>query len=243
MKILSLLALFALLSCQNPETDAPKAKRFKTILISAEGSIDVKPNMASFSVSILSERKTIAASRQNLADQQKILMDILKEFGIEDNDIQTGYISLRKHNSWLNGSNVFIGYKSRIETEINLNDLSIIDKLYSRIFEMDGLDPSGLNFSHNNLDSLAEVAYQRALESANSTTEKLLQKMKENEMEIIRVGNSGLSSKSEAAIMGLPGEIARRDYSYKEYKENNGIEISKGMIEISRSLTVEYKIK
>lgn len=241
-KILSFILVFGLLSCQPQTSGTKNSERYKTILIAASGEIELAPNMASFSVDISCEKKKMSDSRQGLAERQKVLLDILKEFEIEDSNIQTGYINFRKNYKWVNSSNVFIGYLSSISTNVTLKDISKIDDLYSRIMEEEVLDPRTINFSHTNLDSIGKVAYQIALENANSTVDQIMEKMDEDEKQILRIGNIGLPQigQDENTIVGLSGELARREYKYKDFDK---IQISKGSIQISKNLTVEYKIK
>lgn len=239
-KILPLLFVFGFLSCQPDNTDNTNPQRYKTILIAADGAINAEPNMASFSVGISCEKKKMSDSRQGLAERQKVLLDILKEFGIADSDIQTGYISFRKNYKWVNSSNIFIGYVSQISTSVTLRDISKIDNLYSRIFEEDVLDPRAINFSHSNLDSIGKVAYQVALKNANSTVDQLLEKMEESEKEILRIGNSGLPAQGDYILNDDDNE--NKNELRKNYSKAK-IQISNGSLWVSKNLTVEYKIK
>lgn len=241
-KTLSLFALFGLSSCQVSSTEAPQQERYKTILIAADGIVDVEPNMASFSVSISAEKKKMADSRQLLAERQAVLLEILKEFEIEESEIQTGYISFRKNYKWVNASNIFIGYISSLSTSITLKDISKIDELYARLFEVDYLNPSSISFSHGDLESYGKEAYQEALKNANSTVDKILEEMDESEKEILRIGNAGLPQIGENhPIVGLSGEIVRKQtFEYDDYKQK--IEISNGSLRVTKNLSVEYKI-
>ncbi len=235
-KILSPLFLFGLMSCQVTSTDTPPQERYKTILIAADGVVDIEPNMASFSVGISSEKKKMADSRQLLAERQKVLLGILEEFGIADSDIQTGYISFRKNYKWVNNSKIFIGYISSLSTSITLKDISKIDDLYARLFEVEYLNPSSISFSHSDMESIREEAYQAALKNANSTVDKIMEELDESEKEILRIGNAGLPQ------MGGVGFAIEQKNELRGNVRKSKIQISNGTLQVSKNLSVEYKI-
>lgn len=240
--LLSLIVLFSISSCQNHKSQGGTKKHQKTILISANAIIELEPDMASFRVSLNSEKKKMADSRQALADKQKLLLDILNEFEIDEKDIQTGHISFRKNYSWIRNTQVFKGYISSLSTNICLRDISKLEDLYARIFEEEQMDPSGIQFSHSKMDSIGDIAYQKALENANSTVAKILEKMEESEFEILRVGNNGLGQILDSSMDYTERKLEAL-YENNARSNANNIQISNGSISISKNLSVEYKIK
>jgi uncharacterized protein YggE len=237
--IVALISLFLLASCQNQS--APSSKNFKAIMLKSGGLVTVSPDMASFRIELECLDASLMKSKECLAEKSKELMAKLLAFGVKKEDIQTSAVSMNKSYKWMNGNQVFEGYKTSTSVNLSVRDLNKLEALYSDLLENKNLQVNGLSYSHSKQDSLENEAYLKALENSNALSEQLLKKLPESKKEILKIGNVELSSSIQTSD---DMENLRGNYNYKslEVSENSNISISTGNIAIHATLYVEYRV-
>lgn len=236
-KLLPLLAVITLLSCQNNPAVAPS--KFKTMMLRSSGQVEVLPDMATFSINLNCLSKSAKSSKQCLVEKSNALHDQLLAFGIDEKDLLTTSVDLRKSYRWQNGTNVFEGYSSSSSLHVTVRNLDKLDEIYTELLEIRNLDLRGLQYSHTALDSLNNVAYQNALENANVLSDKLLEKLPETKKEVLKVGNVELSS----SLPNNQNEYKAEEMGYNANVRKSNVSISTGTVLVHATLYVEYQIK
>ncbi len=234
-KLIGIFSFLTLLSCQNTSTVEPS--KFKTIMIKSIGELETLPDMATFQIDLTCLDKSIKTSKKCLVSKSNELIDKLKSFGINKDDILTTSINMNKSYTWRNNSNVFEGYRSSTSVFVTLRNIEKLDEIYTELLENRNLDLGGLNYSHSRLDSLKNEAYVNALDKSEILVDKFLERLPETKKEILKIGNVEIST-------SLP-EPNESKYVEAEvaFSRNKSVAISKGTVRVTATLFVEYQIK
>lgn len=228
--VLFLVAIFA--SCQTTTTD----RSFKTIMIRATGEVETVPDEAKFHISLNCLESTVKASKACLVTKSNELISRLQSLGVSKSDILTTSVDLNKSYTWRNNSNVFDGYNSSTTLIITVKNIDTLDEIYTELLENRNLELGGLTYSHSKIDSLENEAYAKALAKSGLLADKLLDKLPENEKEVLKIGNVEISS-------SMP-EMTQDAYKTEQARpvSAQNIAMNAGMVKINATLYVEYRI-
>lgn len=241
MKYFTLLLYCFMLTACTDQQHITKTK-FKTLMLRSSGEVEALPNMASFSISLSCLKSNINSSKNCLVEKSNELTERLIGFGISKEDILTTAVNMRKSYSWVKNSSVFNGYSSSTNLYVTIKNIDNLDEVYTELLENRNLTISGLQYSHNQLDSLEHEAYLNALKNAETLGNKLLKQLPEKQLEILKVGNVQLSS-------SLPESIENDDYIMKDemielaQESKRYLAINKGTISVNATLFVEFQLK
>lgn len=227
-----------MVGCGSPDHDEQKA--FKTMMLRVSGEVETLPNEASFRVSLNCLKPSIKASKNCLVDKSAKLTEKLLSFGIDEKDLLTTAVNLRKSYDWVRNSNVFKGYNSSTEIYVTVKDLDKLGNIYAELLENSDLSIGSLSYTHTSLDSLENEAYVTALRNSRILAEKLLAELQGSDLEILKIGNVEISS-------SLPDEsYYKEEKMYENYEfveKNKGVSINTGTVRVVASLYVEYLVE
>lgn len=237
-QIIGILSLMLVIGCQSSST--PVSSKYKTVMIKSCGEVETLPNIATFQVNLSCLEKSITASKNCIVEKSNEMNKQLLAYGIQKDDLLTTAVNLNKSYTWQNGSRVFEGYKSSTTVFVTVRNIEKLDEIYTGLLENEHVDLGGLNYSHSKLDSLKNEAYIDALEKASILTDKLLEKLPEENKEILKIGNVEISSS-----MPEPNANQYNSEMIVSSREANSpsISINKGTVIVNATLFVEYQIK
>ncbi len=236
-KLLAIGFLLAIVGCQRSAGVDPS---FKTIMIKSVGEIETVPNEATFQISLYCLDRSVKISKNCLVLKSNELTAKLQSMGIKKEDILTTSVTMDKSYTWRNNSNVFDGYRSATSLIVKVKNIETLDEIYTELLENRNLEIGGLSYSHSQIDSLKNEAYAQALKKSGILADKLLEKLPEDEKEVLKIGNVEITSS-----MPKTGRF-ERDGAMEEATAvvaNQSIGISTGTIRIDATLYVEYQIK
>ena len=237
--IIYLIIALIFQSCNSGNQPVEKSG-IKTMLIKSNGEVSVQPDEAMIIIHLECINKNIKIAKECLIDKSEKLNKSILDFGIKQEDILTTSINQSKEYRWINNSSIFVGYKSSMTTKLTIRDLKILEELYTELLLNENISVGNLSYSHSNIDSLNNVAYQKALENANNIADQLLLKMKESEKEIIRIGNMNLPSVQDNSVYGYDKTA---NFEIKELgADKSRIRINSGTMYANKTLIVEYNI-
>jgi len=237
-KILGFLAFTLLIGCQQPKTF--KTQKFKTMMIRADGMVETKPDLASFSVDLNCLKKSVKSSTACLVEKSNTLNDKLLSFGIDQDDILTTSVNRNKSYAWIKNKSVFQGYNSSTILHVTVRDINKLDDIYTELLENQNLNLGYLRYSHSMVDSLSNKAYVKALKNANNLAQKLLAELPEDEKEILKIGNVKITSSTPQDLNKYEDDMVIKEVVGNK---NKSISISKGTVVVNATLFVEFQIK
>lgn len=169
-----LLSVFLIASCHSPSDK-------KQINVTGHARLKIVPDMVELSLRAENVRMAMKdAVSQTQADVNEI-MAVCRKYVSDPADIKVSSISTNKSYRYTgNGTEVFDGYSAAQVLEVNLRDISSIEKfteelLATRISRIDNI-----RYNHTRADSIMREVNLLALEDARKTAEKMCGKMNVN---------------------------------------------------------------
>lgn len=243
MKLFSVLAVvLTVIAC----SDNHPPTRIKTMHLKSAGTVQYLPNEAYLSLHISCLDKDITASKDCLLKQAEELKSLIKGCKISDEDVYTNAVRQSKSYSWKHSSQVFEGYSSNMSLDLKISNIKLLDTLYPTLLTKEDVNIGYLSFSHSNIDSLNNVAYQNAVSNANRDADNLLSKMKERHKEVLKIGNVSLpKGHLYQESKGLYENSLDKEYDGYAMKAegNSTLSVTPGTYTISKSIFVEFSIK
>ncbi len=150
----------------------PESQR-DTIAISAEGKVTALPDIASISVGVMTEKKSVAeAQKENTAKMNAIIAKV-KEFGVADEDIKTTNYSIYPQYDWIDNRQVERGFQVTQNVGVKVRDLSKIGDVLAAVGELGANQVGGVTFDIDEPEELRQQARLKGLEAAKSKAQAL----------------------------------------------------------------------
>ena len=170
---LFLLALIANYSVTVYQKVASTQKEKDTITISATGEIDAKPDLATASISVMTEGKDPKTVQdQNTAKINRVT-DFIKKIGVKDEDVTTQNYNLYPKYDYTDGEQRVIGYTLYQTVVLKLRDLGKVGEVMKGVVENGANTIDSLIFSIDDPNTLKQEARKKALENAKAKAQEL----------------------------------------------------------------------
>jgi uncharacterized protein len=145
--------------------------------VSGEGKVSAVPDIASLSLGVEVQKKTLTEAQQQAATSMSAVMSVLKSNNVADVDIQTQEYSITpvwQYNS-NNGSQTLIGYKVDNNIIAKIRNLNNVGKIIDAAATAAGNDIriNGISFSIDNTASLNKQARDLALKDAMAKAQQI----------------------------------------------------------------------
>jgi len=234
--LLVLLSIFLLvLTISEGLEIKDKLKSKETITFSGEGKSTGVPDIASITLSVLTEKMT---AKETMTENAKIANEVIKfvkEAGIDEKDVKTQSFTLSPRYDWVEGKRIFRGYQLISTLAVKIRDLEKISDIIDGAVSRGANQVGDIQFVIDDPEKLKEEARNKAIESA-----------KEKAQSIAKATGLKLGK-----IVSFSEAVAPLEYPspyYLEMKEEAAggrisPEIEKGSqeIEVNVSLTFELK--
>lgn len=199
-----------------------------TINVRGEGEVLAKPDIGTFSFSVMAEADDAAGAQTSSAEKTNAILDHLKGSGVEEKDIKTSSYSLNPRYRYENVScpagsycppsnPVIDGYEVTQSVTVKVRNLDAAGDLISGVGERGATNISGLSFTIDDESNLKAEARAAAIADAQEKAEiladelgvKLVRVMGYYEEEGYRPydsygGDAMMSVRSEAATPSFP---------------------------------------
>lgn len=146
------------------------------VSVIGKGEISIKPDVASFTYTVLEEGKTAGEAQDKATTKSNAAIKALKDAGIEDKDIKTvGYNIFPKYEytssvctkfSCPPSRSIISGYEVSQSVEVKVRDIEKAGDILALIGGLNVSSVSGLNFVVDDMDALkAEVRKQAIIDA------------------------------------------------------------------------------
>lgn len=168
--ILAVVLMASPLALKAETGDSATAQLKRTLTLSAVGSIDTKPDMASISTGIETEAVKARDALDDNNDIMAKMMKSLKEGGLEDQDIATTQFSVQpRYRHFKNGRPAkVIGYRVTNSLRITARNLNDLGSILDRLVTLGSNRISGIQFGIRNPDKTLDEARKEAMKKAIS---------------------------------------------------------------------------
>lgn len=150
----------------------PESQR-DTIAIAAEGKVTARPDIASISAGVMTEKKTVVeAQKENTAKMNAIIAKI-RSFGVSDDDVKTTNYSIYPQYDWVNNRQVERGFQVSQNVEVKVRDLAKIGDILAAVGELGANQVGGVTFTIDEPEELRQQARLKGLEAAKKKAQAL----------------------------------------------------------------------
>ena len=154
-----------------------------TISVRGEGEIMARPDIGTFSFSVMAEGNDATTAQNDSATKINAIMDYLRGAGVEEKDIKTSGYSLNPKyryvatgcpvGSYCPGNQVIDGYEVSQTVTVKVRDLSKSGDLITGAGENGATNISGLSFTIDDESNLKAQAREDAIADAKEKAEAL----------------------------------------------------------------------
>ncbi|MEI6222455.1 MAG: SIMPL domain-containing protein [bacterium] len=154
-------------------TIRPSAKDTEKLTISAEGKVNAQPDIAIFSVGVLTE----GADSKKVKDENSVKVNAIlakiAAMGVDKKDLQTQQLNLQPKYDWGSGKSTLVGYTLQQNIEVTVRDISKAGDIFSEAANLGGNSMGNIRYEFSNIDDLKQQARKVALDNAKAKAEDL----------------------------------------------------------------------
>ena len=229
---------FALNTLQSTST----AKQFS---VSGEGSASVRPDVALFSATVVTQSENIETAQDENAEKSEAAISFLKESGVEEKDIRTSGYNIYPQYQYFDNPTCFaepcpvprapriVSYEVRHTVEVKARDLEMVDDLLDGVVGAGANEIGSIQFTVDDAEAVLEDARAEAITNAKNKAEALADEL--------GVSLGGVASFSEVTG-GVPVAFdSVRNQSGGGY--GGGGPVQAGEQEITVNVTVTYNFR
>jgi len=232
MNYIFLFIAILLFSC-----DSTEKQETKSIKVSGEGKIRVKPDKVILTLNVSFTRPRMADAVRMTQTTIDSVVSILEKYASTENDIKTSSISANKAYEYRGNREVFIGYQASQSIDFDLNDIQQFTTLTGRLLETEISSISNIQFGHSKADSLFREADLLAYDDAYKSAQKLCARAD------VTLGTLLYISNTEHANNQYEGNYyGSAINTYNKAYGGRGFKISPEVLEFSRTIVSEYSI-
>ena len=176
LKLLLLTLLVMPLQVQAQDEPQPplESNSTRSISVTGTGSVQVVPDMATITLGVETRRETASEALQENNTAQSALLDVLKEAGIADTDVQTAGLNLYSiYGERSDLSSEVTGYTVSNTVSVQVRDLNSLGALIEDVVAVGGNNFQGLSFGVSDPTPYRTQARVAAVEDARAKAEQL----------------------------------------------------------------------
>lgn len=155
-----------------------------TISVTGEGEVLARPDIATFSFSVVSEADDAGSAQEESARAVNTILAYLNDEGIDEKDIKTQYYNLNPRYDYLQsicpreglcppGERVLRGYEVNQTVLVKVRDVDTAGSLISGVGTLGATNVSSLQFTIDDEDELYAEAREKAISDAKDKASKL----------------------------------------------------------------------
>ncbi|MFA5079937.1 MAG: SIMPL domain-containing protein [Dehalococcoidia bacterium] len=197
------------------------------------------PDVVVLTLGVDSQQKTVAQAQKDAIDAMNSIMQVLKDSGIADKDIQTSQYNIQQVTKWDENQNTYIvvGYKVTNTVTCKIRDInkagSIIDKAV--VAGGDLIRINGISFTVDDPMPYYKIARERAVQYAMDKARQIAQASG------TRLGKVLYISEDTSYIPPMVGNYAMK-YAGLDAAAAAPTPISAGELEFQVTITMVYEI-
>lgn len=146
----------------------PASAEESRIIVSASGTVSVKPDMASFGVVVKSDAKMADKAASESAEKYRKVQGALRTAGVPPEDAPTASYTVFPQWEWnpVSGKNVLKGYTARHTIMVKVRSLAAIGRVIDGVVQTGADEVQGITFSSSSYETLRQQALAAAVANA-----------------------------------------------------------------------------
>jgi hypothetical protein len=178
--IIAILAFFAIEGMMYVNSYDRSIAPNRTFAVSGEGKVTVVPDVANISFGVLTEGgKDIAGLTKNNNDKANLIIDSLKQNGVQEKDIVTQQYSIAPRYQYFSCNNVssvrpcppaeIVGYSVNQNVSVKIRDIKKAGDILNGVVSNGANNVSGLSFTVDDPTAVQNQARENAIAKAKET--------------------------------------------------------------------------
>ena len=144
-----------------------------TISVTGSGKIFVKPDMADVSVGVQVIRQTLAAARDDAAQQMNAVIAALHALGLTDADLETAYLDISPTYDYTGQSQRITGYQVTNQLTVHVKDLAKLAAVVDDSVSAGATTINGISFRVSDQTAAEAQARTAAVQDARARADAL----------------------------------------------------------------------
>jgi hypothetical protein len=210
--------------------------RQATVVVSGEGKVVIKPDVAIMNFGLVSQNIALAAAqKENTEKMNNFLKGLKKDFQVEEKDVQTSNYSINPRYDWNSGQQKLIGYEVSQSVTVKVRNLDKLGDIVARAGSEQLNQVGSLQFTIDDPENAKKEAREKAFAQVKQRAEDLAKVSGVKLGRIISIQENNGSVTQPRPIM----------YATDMMKESAGAiapTIATGSNEISANVAIEYEI-
>lgn len=191
--------------------------------ISADGSSEARPDLATISLGVTTEGQTAQAALQENSRRMAALTQALRRAGIAERDIQTSNVSVYPQQQYReNQPPLITGYQANNTVTAKIRNINNVGRVIDAAVGAGGNNINGVTFSHADPEAQLDIARRAAIAEARRRAELYANALGMRVHRIVAVSEGGgyspplpmamerMAAASDAATPISPGQIETR---------------------------------
>ncbi len=145
----------------------------RTVSIAGEGKITALPDIATFNIGVLTEKKTVVDAQKENTDKMNKITAGLKKIGVAEKDIKTTNYNIYPQYDWIDGRQILRGYQLDQSIQVKVRKLDKLGEIMTQAGELGANNVSGLNFTIDDPEVLRQQAREQAIIQAKAKADTL----------------------------------------------------------------------
>lgn len=161
----AVIVVFCLLavSCATSAKDETE----RTISVSGSGTVNLKADTVTFSVSVSEIADTTALAQRAANEKVARVLSVIRNFGIEEDCISTANLYFSTSYRWNDGEQIRTGEQVSQTINVKMKDMDNFGKLVDVLGTINGISLNSVNFIASDYTEAAMKARQLAFENAH----------------------------------------------------------------------------
>ncbi|MCX6784351.1 MAG: SIMPL domain-containing protein [Candidatus Komeilibacteria bacterium] len=213
------------------------AVRQPTVVVTGEGKVTVKPDVAIMSFGLVSQNVSLnQAQKDNTEKMNNFLKSLKKDFSVDEKDIQTSNYQMNPRYDWRDGRQTLVGYEVNQNVAVKIRNLEKVGELAALAGQSQLNQVGDLRFTIDDPEKARTEARAKAFAQIKEKAKAL------SEVSGIKLGKIiSLQENSNSGSVPRPMMYAASDMVGKEAAVIAPT-VEVGSNEITAQFSVEYEI-
>jgi len=229
-----LVFLLIVLGAKNYKSDKNSCGEREIVTVSGEANLEEMNKLASFTVSIEGEDEEKDKAVKDLEERSARVIKLVKDFGIEDKDIETETMNVYQESIWDDGEKRKGDWKASTSISLVLREVDKSSKLTSLLNSSDIERVNGPNFYIDEDDKENDKElFEMAVKDAREKAELLAKSAGRRLGEAVKISEGSSSQPSVYKAMG----------GVMELSTDSSMPVEVGSSKLSKSVVVVFELK
>lgn len=171
---------------------------YKKLKVFGEGSVSVKPDIAQISIGVTTEDKQLETAQQENARITQQVIDVIKSMGVTSKDIQTQVYDIQPQYDYIEGRQVFRGYRVINILKVVVRDLEKVGVIIDAAVKAGANTVNNISFTVSDQRRYYEQALRLAIEDAQKKAFAVGDKLK------VRINPVPVNITEQSVNVGIP---------------------------------------